>query len=86
MVQPVSSPRDILAHPQLEARDYWQQLEHADLGTTLRYPSRFCMLSETSCELRRPAPLIGEHNLEIYREELVLSCKDLVDLKQAGII
>ena len=86
MVQPVSSPRDILAHPQLEARDYWQQLEHADLGATLRYPSRFCMMSETSCELRCPAPLIGEHNLEIYQEELGFSGEDLVALKQAGII
>ncbi|GAF80250.1 unnamed protein product, partial [marine sediment metagenome] len=86
MVQPVSSPRDIMEHPQLEARGYWQKLDHADLGTSLRYPSRFCLLSETPCELRRGAPLIGEHNQEIYQEELGFSSEDLVALKQAGII
>jgi crotonobetainyl-CoA:carnitine CoA-transferase CaiB-like acyl-CoA transferase len=86
MVQPVSSPRDIMEHPQLEARGYWQKLDHADLGTSLRYPSRFCLLSETPCELRRGAPLIGEHNQEIYQKELGFSSEDLVALKQAGII
>jgi crotonobetainyl-CoA:carnitine CoA-transferase CaiB-like acyl-CoA transferase len=86
MVQPVSSPRDIMEHPQLEARDYWQNLEHANLGTTLRYPSRFCLLSETPCELRRSAPLIGEHNEEVYQKELGFSREELITLKQAGII
>jgi crotonobetainyl-CoA:carnitine CoA-transferase CaiB-like acyl-CoA transferase len=86
MVQPVSSPRDIIEHPQLEARDYWQQVDHSDLGTTLRYPSRFCMLSETPCKLQRGAPRIGEHNQEIYQNELGFSSEELVALKQAGIV
>jgi len=86
MVQPVSSPRDIMEHPQLEARDYWQKLDHADLGTTLSYPSRFCLLPETPCKLWRRAPVIGEHNQEIYQKELGFSSEELVALKQAGII
>jgi len=86
MVQPVSSPRDIIEHPQLEARDYWQKVDHADLGTTLHYPSRFCLLSETPCQLQRVAPHIGEHNQEIYQKELGFSSEELVALKQAGIV
>lgn len=86
MVQPVSSPRDIVEHPQLEVRDYWQKLEHADLGVTLRYPSRFCLMSETPCELQRRAPHIGEHNQEIYQKELGYSNEEMIALKQAGII
>jgi crotonobetainyl-CoA:carnitine CoA-transferase CaiB-like acyl-CoA transferase len=86
MIQPVNSPKDILGHPQLEARDYWQKLEHTDLGVTLRYPSRFCLLPETPGKLWRRAPLIGEHNQEIYQQELGFSSQELVSLKQAGII
>ena len=85
MVQPVSSPRDIVGHPQLEARGFWQELEHPDLGTALRYPSRFCLLSETPGKLQRAAPHIGEHNQEIYKE-LGFSNEELTTLKQAGII
>ena len=85
-VQPICTPTDILSHPQLEARDYWQELEHADLGVTLRYPGRFCLPLETPCKLWRRAPLIGEHNQEIYQKEIGLSNEKLVTLKQGGII
>jgi crotonobetainyl-CoA:carnitine CoA-transferase CaiB-like acyl-CoA transferase len=86
VLQPINAPRDILEHPQLEARDYWQELEHADLGTTIRYPRRFCLPSESPCKLWRRAPLIGEHNEEIYHKELGFSNEKLLTLKQGGII
>ena len=85
-LQPICTPEDILEHPQLEARDYWQKLQHAELGATISYPGRFCLLSETPCKLWCRAPLIGEHNREIYQEELGFSNEELVSLKQAGII
>ena len=85
-LQPICTPEDILEHPQLEARDYWQKLQHAELGATVSYPGRFCLLSETPCKLWCRAPLIGEHNREIYQEELGFSNEELVSLKQAGII
>ena len=86
MIQPVNTPKDIMRHPQLEARGYWQKLDHTDLGATLRYPSRFCLMSEAPCKLWRRAPLIGEHNQEIYQKELGFSSEELVVLKQGGII
>ena len=86
MIQSVNTPKEILGHYQLEARSYWQQLEHSDLDVTLNYPSRFCLLSETPGRLWRRAPHIGEHNQEIYHEELGFSVEELVSLKQAGII
>ena len=86
MIQPVNTPSDIAVHPQLDARHYWQKLEHADLGVTLHYPSRFCLLSDAPGNIWRRAPLIGEHNREVYQEELGLSGGELVTLKQAGII
>jgi len=85
-LQPICTPKDILEHPQLEVRDYWQKLQHAELGAAVSYPGRFCLPSETPCKLWCRAPLIGEHNREIYQEELGFSNEDLVSLKQAGII
>jgi benzylsuccinate CoA-transferase BbsE subunit/naphthyl-2-methylsuccinate CoA transferase subunit len=86
VIQPINSPRDVLEHPQLEARNYWQNLEHAELGASICYPGRFCLPSETACKLWRRAPLIGEHNQEVYQKELGLSDEDFVALKQEGII
>jgi len=75
-VEPISTPKDILRHPQLEARDYWQQLEHPELGATISYPGRFCLLPETPGKLRRRAPHIGEHNQEILEKELAISSEE----------
>ena len=85
-IQPVCTLVDILEHPQLKARDYWQELEHPELGATISYPGRFCLPSETPCKLWRRAPLIGEHNQEIYQKELGFSNEKLITLKQGGII
>ncbi|MCX8127066.1 MAG: CoA transferase, partial [Dehalococcoidia bacterium] len=71
-IQPVNTPGDILKHPQLEARNYWQDLTFPD-GTTARYPSRFCLPSYSPCKQWRPAPRVGEHNSEVYCGLLGLS-------------
>jgi crotonobetainyl-CoA:carnitine CoA-transferase CaiB-like acyl-CoA transferase len=83
---PVATARDHLADPQLEAREFWRDLEHPELGATLRYPGPFARFGLGTCELRRRAPLIGEHNVEIYHDELGLSLDDLARLQAAGTI
>ncbi|MFH1651287.1 MAG: CoA transferase [Chloroflexota bacterium] len=85
MLYPVYSPREIAADPQLADRDFWQKVPHPELGETLTYPGSFACLSGVDTAIRRRAPLIGEHNLEIYTE-LGLSREDLLVLKQAGVI
>ena len=86
IIGPVSSPGDILADPQLAARNFWIDIEHNELGATIRYPGAFVKASETPCVVKRRAPLIGEHNLEIYEGELGLSQDTISALKQAGVI
>lgn len=83
---PVSSPSEVVNSAQLDARQFWMEVEHPELNTTIKYPG-FCLrFSETPCQLWRRAPLIGEHNLEIYRDKLGLSMPEITILKQAGAI
>jgi len=43
-------------------------------------------MTETPIEYRRRAPLIGEHNSEIYSKELGLTQEKLSSLKKKGVI
>ena len=83
---PVSTPSDILENPQLAAREFWQDIEHSELGASIRYPGPFVRASDASPRISRRAPLIGEHNLEIYKGELGISEEELLSLTQAGVI
>jgi len=82
----VSTPKDILKHPQFEARDYWQDVPLPALGTSLRFPARFCQFSEAPTKVWRSAPRLGEHNEEIYSGEFGISRQDLTILREAGAI
>ncbi|MDO9536026.1 MAG: CoA transferase [Bacillota bacterium] len=82
---PVATAEEIFEDPQLTAREYWQKVEHPELGTEITYPGGFCKFSDASCGIRRRAPLIGEHNEEIF-EELGFNNEDLRIMKQSGII
>ena len=86
MLYPVCTVEDIVNSPQLADRGYWEQVEHPELDATLTYPGAFTRSTEAPPRIRRRAPLIGEHNREIYGEEMGLSSADLVRLEQAGVI
>jgi benzylsuccinate CoA-transferase BbsE subunit len=83
---PLLSPKDMLEFEQLSDREYWTNIEHPELGTAVTYPGAFLNMIGEPCNLERRAPLIGEHNKEIYLHELGLSTDELMMLKQANII
>ncbi|MBI2303924.1 MAG: CoA transferase [Chloroflexi bacterium] len=83
---PVATAKEVMEDAQLKARGFWQKVEHPELGESITYPGAFAQLSQGRVEIRRRAPLIGEHNEEIYCQELGLSRQELVMLRQAGII
>ena len=85
---PVATPSALEGHPQLEAREYFREIEHPELGESVRYPGAFIKsgdATEIAGVYRRP-PLIGEHNVEIYQEEMGLSSLELETLKRGGVI
>jgi crotonobetainyl-CoA:carnitine CoA-transferase CaiB-like acyl-CoA transferase len=81
----VQTPADLAACPQLEARDFYQQVEHPVIGT-IKVPFGLWNMTETPARYRRPAPLLGQHNLEVYGEILGYTEDDVTRLRQAGVI
>jgi crotonobetainyl-CoA:carnitine CoA-transferase CaiB-like acyl-CoA transferase len=82
---PLSSMHDLLTDDCLKARNFWTDITHPELGTSITYPKEFVRSSEADCSIRFRAPLIGEHNVEVYSES-GLSREDIITLKQASVI
>ena len=83
---PVASVKEIFEDPQHRSRNFWQKIEHPELKTAIDYPGAFAKFSEGACQVWRRAPLIGEHNEEIYRRELGLSTAEITELSEQGVI
>jgi len=83
---PVATPRDILENAQLQARGYFQQIQHPDLAASITYPGPFVRASGAPLRLRRLPPKVGEHNTEIYLDELGLTLEQLGRLREAGVV
>ena len=62
------------------------EIVHPELAGSIKYPGAFAKLSETPLAIKRRAPLIGEHNTDIYGKELGFSNSYLEKLQKAGII
>ena len=82
---PVNSPEELLNSPQVEARGFLVEIDHPVAGK-LKYPSRPYHLSETPWSVERPAPVIGQHNEEVFCQRLGYTKKDLVKLREARVI
>jgi crotonobetainyl-CoA:carnitine CoA-transferase CaiB-like acyl-CoA transferase len=86
MVYPVATTDDIVQSIQLADRGFWVELEHPELGTTITYPGAFTKTSEAPPKISRCAPLIGEHNQQIYAKESGFSGEEILTLQQAKVI
>jgi len=81
----VFTVKEAAEHPHLAERSYLVQLEHSELGRfrTLGAPFR---LPESPGGPRTPAPLLGQHNREVYCEMLGLGADELARLQGDGIV
>lgn len=85
-VYPVYNAQDSLEDTQLAARSYFEDMSHPELGATLTYPGAPWKLSRTPWQLRRRAPLLGEHTGDILGGELGLDVEALAALREEGVI
>lgn len=81
----VNTPQDILDNPQLEYRGYFVDVEHPETQKKLRMPGAPFRLSRTPWKMQRRAPLLGEHNAEVYGA-LGRDGETLARLHSAGVI
>jgi benzylsuccinate CoA-transferase BbsE subunit len=83
---PVYTVKEICQESQLKTREFWQQVKHPELDHMVTYTGPPVKISPAPGQIWRRAPLIGEHNMEVYHDLLGLSLKEITMLKQANAI
>jgi crotonobetainyl-CoA:carnitine CoA-transferase CaiB-like acyl-CoA transferase len=63
----VNSLDDLIHDPHLEATGFWQEFDHPQEGR-IRTSSPPMNFSETPASIRRLAPRLGEHSIDVLRE------------------
>jgi crotonobetainyl-CoA:carnitine CoA-transferase CaiB-like acyl-CoA transferase len=81
----VQEPADLARCPHLEAREFFQEVEHPVMGR-IRVPFRLWSMPDAPAQYRRRAPLLGEHNAEVYRELLGIDEDRLQTLAARGVV
>ncbi len=76
--------QDLVASPQLQARAFFAEVTHPEVGT-LQSPGLPFRLGEDTVTLSA-APLLGEHNTEVFGAWLGLTPARLDRLRQDGVI
>jgi len=82
----VQGPEAMLKDEQLNARGFFVEVEHPELGRTFRYPGAPYLFNGTPWRVRRRPPLLGEHTSEILRDELGLEPAEIAALYAQGIV
>jgi crotonobetainyl-CoA:carnitine CoA-transferase CaiB-like acyl-CoA transferase len=78
----VRAPEALLDDPHLHDRGFWKEVEHPELGRNFVYPGEAAIFNGSPWRISRRAPLIGEHNTEIFCGELGLSREELTVLAE----
>ena len=86
MLYPVNTIGELVENHHMADRDYFQEVEHPEVGRSIRYPGPWWKAEAAPLRLDRRAPLIGEHNVDIYIDELGLSRHELSALKASGVV
>jgi crotonobetainyl-CoA:carnitine CoA-transferase CaiB-like acyl-CoA transferase len=66
----------------LHDRGFWKQVEHPEIGRSFVYPGEAAIYNGSPWRISRRAPLVGEHNTEIFCDELGLSRGELLVLAE----
>ena len=82
---PVQTFDEAIQDPQLNSRDYFSAVEHAEAGRFL-YPGQPYRFSNTHSRMIRSAPTLGQHNQEVFGEELGLTAPEIERLSREGTI
>ncbi len=82
---PCADTEDRYFDPHFQEREIIVNVEHPATGVDF-VPRVVCNLSETPGQIRRPAPMLGEHNNYVFGELLGLSGGEIETLVQEKVI
>jgi benzylsuccinate CoA-transferase BbsE subunit/naphthyl-2-methylsuccinate CoA transferase subunit len=86
LIAPVSTSADLIQNSQFSSRDFWVKIDHPELNDTLVYPGPAVNIPHCPLRIYRRAPAVGEHNLEVYKDELGLTDTDIEALRRGEVI
>ncbi|MCH2535796.1 MAG: CoA transferase [Dehalococcoidia bacterium] len=81
---PLNTMEELAEDTEFNSRGGFIEIDHPVAGT-LNYPARPFIMNDSPWSVRRPAPLLGQHNMEILKR-LGYSSGDVVRLRQQGAI
>ena len=84
MSAPINTTEDLLREPQFQERGFWAEIDHPVVGRAT-YPGQPALSEELPWVVRRPAPMLGQHNEEVYTR-LGYSKEDLAKLEKEGVV
>ena len=79
----VHDQQELYNDPQMVTRGYFEQLEQPSTGRH-RYTGMMWKMLETPNGIRRPAPMLGEHNEYAFKELLGISDTEYASLEEKG--
>jgi len=85
LCMPFNTLADLYRDPHFKARGFWVEIDHPVTGR-LTYPGAPTNMMDGGYQVRRPAPLLGQHNEEVLCGMLGYSKEDLVFLRETGAI
>lgn len=81
----IKTPKEAVDDPQLKERSYWTEVDHPVVGKQLHLGPTIDVY-DAPWAITRPVPLLGQHNEEVYCNELGYSQEDVARWKAEGII
>lgn len=85
-ISPVNTAEDVVNSEQMAARGYFVPIDHPEVGKLDKFPARPFESHKTPWMLERPAPLLGQHNEEVYCKRLGYTKDDFEQLQKDGVI
>jgi CoA:oxalate CoA-transferase len=81
----ILTTEDLLKDPHYRSRGVWDTIDHPFTGP-VEYPGRPTIMSDSPRPQPRRAPLLGEHNIEVYVDQLGMTKDDITTLRGQGVI
>ena len=81
---PINKVSEVVTNPQVLARNMIAEMEHPNVPE-LKTPGSPLKLTDSPASIRRPPPLLGQHNDEVLCEQ-GFSPDQIADLRERGVI